>query len=329
MTTLRAGSEHREPDALEQLEQLDAAEPAHTWPALLTLAIVLVEAVVLAAAARSTGSALLLAETAQSLAGAGVEVVLLVGAWRARRPPSAEHPLGHGREAYFWSVLASVGVFVGGGAVSIMSGVAAFGSHARGEAYLLAYLVLAVIVVADGWTLAAAVRPVLGSAIVQRVGFRRGLRQTSDAAARTLIFDNAAAVLGGLVGIAGLAVHQATGDAHADAVASIAIGVLLLATTVALLHTNRELLSDRSIAPEVLAAFRDRLGAQAGITAVPDLLAVYTGPHAVLVAGTVVLAEDLDVPAVEQVLADAGEALAGRWPGELRIYLSPVPAGSP
>ena len=313
-------------DPLEQLEQQQPPPPARRWPVVVTLVVVLVEAAVLGFAAQASGSAVLFAEAAQSLAGAGVEIFLLVGVRRSERPPSDAHPLGHGREAFFWSLLASVGVFVGGGAVSLTYGIASFGRDAPGEEYLLGYVVLAFIVVADSWTLFAAVRPFQRSPIVGRLGFRRGLRQTADAGARTLIFDNAAAVLGSLVGIGGLAFHQATGNANADAVASLVIGVLLLATTVALLHVNRELLTDRSIASEVVEAMRRRVLHQEGIVAVPDLIAVYTGPHDVLVTGTVVLADDLDVLAVERALAAVGETLAAGWPGELRVYLSPVPA---
>jgi cation diffusion facilitator family transporter len=312
-------------DPLEQVQQQDPP-PARTWPLLVTLTVVSAEAAVLAFAAWRSGSAVLFAEAAQSLAGAAVEVFLLVGVRRASRPPDDAHPLGYGREAFFWSLLASVGVFVGGGTVSIAYGIAALGrTEHGGEQYLLGYIVLSVIVVADTLTLVEAIRPFRRSAIVGRMGFRRGLRHTADAGARTLIFDNAAAVLGSVVGIIGLAVHQATGDPRSDAYASLVIGVLLLATTVVLLHVNRELLTDRSIAPEVVAAMRDRIAGQDGVVDVPELLAVYTGPHDVLVTGTVALADGLDVVAVEDALAEAGASLKQRWPGRLRVYLAPVP----
>jgi divalent metal cation (Fe/Co/Zn/Cd) transporter len=66
---------------------------------------VLVEAIILGLTARSTGSAVLFAEAAQSLAGAGAEVFLLVGVRRAARPADDAHPMGHGREAFFWSTM--------------------------------------------------------------------------------------------------------------------------------------------------------------------------------------------------------------------------------
>ena len=311
---------------LDSLNDLQRDQPGkvHTWPVIATLIIVLAEAVVLGFAAKISGSAVLFAATAQTLGGAGVELFLLIGVRRAARPPDERHPIGYGREAFFWSLIASVGIFVGGGAISIAQGVRTFGDPESGNAYLLGYIVLAVIVVADAYTLVASLRPLRNSAIVGRVGFRQGLRHTSDAGARTLVFDNASAVLGGLLAIAGLAVHQATGDVRADSIASLLIGVLLLATTVVLLHTNRELLTDRAISPALLEGMRTYIGGRHGVVDVPNLAAIYTGPQAVIVFGTVVFDKELDVHEVEESLAECGRILADRWPGPLRLYLSPV-----
>jgi len=56
-------------------------------------------------AALITGSVAVLAEAAHSWADTGNEVFLLVAHRRSRRPPDPTHPLGHGREAYVWSLV--------------------------------------------------------------------------------------------------------------------------------------------------------------------------------------------------------------------------------
>ena len=315
-------------DPLDHLAELTPDEPVHhrVWPTVVTLVLVLAEGVVLTAGALSTGSAVLVATAAQSFAGAGVEIFLLVGASRAVKPPTEAHPLGHGRESFFWSLLASLGVFVGGGVVALYYGVASLGEHETGDAYGLGYTLLGVIVLVDLGTLYAASRPLSQSAAAGRHGFWRGLHRTSDAGARTLVYDNASSVLGGLVGIGGLAVHQATGDARADAVASLLIGGVLLATTALLLRANRELLTDHTIATDVVASMRRRIEEQAGVVDVPELMAVYTGPHEVLVTGTVVLTSDTSLPEVERALQDAADAIRDRWPGGTRVYLAPQAA---
>jgi cation diffusion facilitator family transporter len=74
-------------------------------------------------AAVVTGSASMLAEAAHSWADTGNQVFLIVANRRSRRPPDRAHPLGHGREAYVWSLLAALGVFVAGAAVSVTHGI--------------------------------------------------------------------------------------------------------------------------------------------------------------------------------------------------------------
>ena len=65
----------------------------------------------------------MLAEAAHSWADTGNEVFLLVANRRSYRPPDRAHPLGHGREAYVWSLFAAVGLFVAGAAVSVTHGI--------------------------------------------------------------------------------------------------------------------------------------------------------------------------------------------------------------
>jgi divalent metal cation (Fe/Co/Zn/Cd) transporter len=72
-------------------------------------------------AAIITGSSAMLAETYVRRHRHN-EVLLLVAQRRSRRAADADHPLGYGREAYFWSLLAAVGVFVAGSVVALREG---------------------------------------------------------------------------------------------------------------------------------------------------------------------------------------------------------------
>src|SRR4051794_36425417 len=70
-----------------------------------------------------SGSAAMLSESAHSLADTTNEVMLLVAVKRSDRPADDRHPFGYGRERYFWTLLAAVGIFVGGGAFAVFQGV--------------------------------------------------------------------------------------------------------------------------------------------------------------------------------------------------------------
>jgi divalent metal cation (Fe/Co/Zn/Cd) transporter len=114
----------RPEDLLGPLGELSrAGSDASTTTVLIAFASNVLVAIAKTIAAVVTGSASILAEAAHSWADTGNEVFLLVANRRARRPPDRMHPLGHGREAYVWALLAAVGLFVAGAAVSVTRGV--------------------------------------------------------------------------------------------------------------------------------------------------------------------------------------------------------------
>src|SRR5690242_13460831 len=55
------------------------------------------------AAAAVTGSGSMAAEAVHSTADCGNQLLLLLGLRRSKRAPDREHPLGFGKETYFWS----------------------------------------------------------------------------------------------------------------------------------------------------------------------------------------------------------------------------------
>src|SRR5580698_10043005 len=114
----------------------------------LTTVLVAFSANVLIAVAKSvaavvTGSASLVAEAAHSWADSGNEIFLLIANRRARRPADRAHPLGHGREAYVWSLFAAVGLFVAGAVVSVARGIQELIHPEPAEHFLVGYVVLA------------------------------------------------------------------------------------------------------------------------------------------------------------------------------------------
>ncbi|WP_143675442.1 cation diffusion facilitator family transporter, partial [Streptomyces sp. JV178] len=68
------------------------------------------------------GSPALLSEAAHSVADSLNEVFLLAALRRSRRPADSRHPFGYGKERFFWSLLAAVGIFVMGGCFSVFQG---------------------------------------------------------------------------------------------------------------------------------------------------------------------------------------------------------------
>jgi divalent metal cation (Fe/Co/Zn/Cd) transporter len=65
----------------------------------------------------------MLSEAAHSLADTITEVLLFVALKRGTRAPDARHPVGYGRETYFWALLACLATFTLGAGFSFYQGV--------------------------------------------------------------------------------------------------------------------------------------------------------------------------------------------------------------
>ena len=74
-------------------------------------------------AAAFTGSGSMFAEAIHSTADCGNQLLLLFGLKRAQQPANALHPLGSGREIYFYALIVALLLFFVGGAFSVYEGV--------------------------------------------------------------------------------------------------------------------------------------------------------------------------------------------------------------
>ena len=109
----------------------------------------------------------MLAESAHSWADTLNQVFLLTSLFRSKKPADSLHPFGYGKERFFWSLLAAVGIFVTGAGFSIFQGVdSLFKSHSEipNSEFYLSYAVLAFAFVMEGSSLIKALRQVSGEA---------------------------------------------------------------------------------------------------------------------------------------------------------------------
>lgn len=86
---------------------------------LLAFAVQAPQTVALAAATIATGASALVAQTFVGAADLAVQVFLIIGVRTSAREADATHPVGYGRERYFWSLYAALAIFVSGFTVAI------------------------------------------------------------------------------------------------------------------------------------------------------------------------------------------------------------------
>jgi cation diffusion facilitator family transporter len=278
-------------------------------------------------AAALTGSAALFAETLHSVADAGNEVLLYVAVRRSERPPDELHPFGHGPERYYWALLAAIGMFLVGGAVSVWEGVNALLEPRQLEYFWVGVGVLVVALVLDGLSRVVAVRQLRSEAKRRGISIRTLLRESPDPALTTVYLEDSVDVLGAALALTALVLHKTTGAEWPDAVATILIGCLLAFIATRLTRRNRQLITNQAVPPRYVERLRSGLEGQAGIAAVARLEAVYLGASEVLVVADVLMEAGLDMEDAAWALARARERIRREAPVIVRLYLTPVPHG--
>jgi cation diffusion facilitator family transporter len=296
----------------------DAGQSESLTTVLVAFAANILIAAAKTAAAVLTGSASLTAEAAHSWADSGNEVFLLIADRRSRRPPDPTHPLGHGREAYVWSLFAALGLFVAGAVVSVSQGVESLLHPESAENFIVGYVVLAVSFVLEGISFLRSVRQARPEAASMQRDLIDHVLATSDPTLRAVFFEDSAALVGLVIAAAGLGIHELTGSAVPDAVGSMLIGVLLGGVAVVLINRNRGYLVGQEADPKVRSAAIRALLEAPEVARVTYLRLEVVGPRMVFVVGDVDLTGDDN----ESRLAYRLRAL------EAKITASPAVAGA-
>jgi cation diffusion facilitator family transporter len=293
---------------------------------LLALAANLGIALAKTVAAVITGSASMAAEAGHSYVDTINEVLLLTALRRSRRPADARHPFGHGPERYFWSLLVAVCIFGMGALFALLQGFGALlGKGAEEASPLIGYIVLAVSAVLESISWAQAFKDTRRHARERGQAFLEFLRTTDDPTAKSVLFEDSAALLGIAFAAAGLFTHQLTGSAVGDGIASLLIGLMLTLVAFLLGRTNRELLIGRQARPEVLQGMRDMLAGAPEVEELVDLMTMNVGTDQILVCARLDFDDALGAADVERACARLDGELHEKYREVYEVFLEPVP----
>jgi cation diffusion facilitator family transporter len=276
-------------------------------------------------AAILTGSPALLAETLHTVADAGNEVFLWIAVRRSRHAPDPSHPFGYGPERYYWALIAAIGMFLVGGALSVWEGVTALLDPRALEDFWVGVGVLVVALTLDGMSRVVAVRTLRRQAAARHVTVGKLLRESPDPTVVTVYLEDSIDVLGAALALLALVLHRLTGSALPDALATLAIGLMLGYVALKLTGRNRRLLTNQAVPERYVTALRRRLVEVPGIAGVASMQAVYLGPGEVLVTADVTVEHCQGADDVAAALQRARTEIGREVPAIARLALTPVP----
>jgi cation diffusion facilitator family transporter len=277
-------------------------------------------AITKAIAAFVTGSSAMLSESIHSLIDTGNELLLLYGLRRAARPPHPSHPLGHGRELYFWSFIVALLIFAVGAGVSILMGISRVRDPRPLENPLASYVVLALAFLFEGASWIVALRQF--NAARGTVGFYQAFRESKDPPGFMVLFEDTAALLGILVAALGTFISVSLHQPVYDGVASILIGVILGGTSVLLARESKSLLigeqADHALNEDIL-----RIVSEDTVLRANGVMTFQLAPDQIVVALSIEFDDELNASRIEQLVISIEERVQAAHPEVRRIFVQP------
>lgn len=257
-------------------------------------------------AAVMTGSSGMMAESLHSLADTTNQVFLLLGLRFYRRPASEKHPFGYGKERFFWSFIAAIFIFGVGATYAIYEGINKLYHPHAPENLGWAYWVLGISFVLESGSIALALYQEVKEAHHEGLTFMEYLRTSKDPTAKTVLFEDSAALIGIVIAFAGIYLtdHHAGpgGGAYWDGVASIAIGVVLGIVAFVLARFSRGLLLGEAANPDVRERIRKTMLEHPNVCEVVELLTMHLAPKQILINAHVNFRDDLATIDIEQTI---------------------------
>lgn len=283
-----------------------------------------------------TGSAAMLSETYHSISDTGNQIFLLVGIRYSSQEADHTHPFGYGKAQFFYSFLVAVLLFGIAGWESATHGyqaivhphpvtpttVTLFGY--RFPAHWVNYGVLIGAIAFESYALWKAYLGI--SKQMSEHGWEslvEAFHKTSDVTTLTALTEDTVAIAGAGIALLGVYLSQVTRNPLFDAVASLAIGLLLMGFALALAWENKRLLLGESLPREDERLLEDIIAQWDGVSRVDDFRTVFFGPEELLVTADVSFESATDTESIDDRITAIENALMEHDPQIEKIYIEP------
>ena len=282
-------------------------------------------------AAAFTGSSAMLTEGIHSLVDTGNGGLLLVGISKSKKPADAAHPFGYGKELYFWTLIVAMLIFGVGGGVSIYEGILHLLHPNPLEDPFWNYVVLGIAIVFEAIVFMIAFKQF--QALKGEESTWQAIRRSKDPTTFTVLFEDAAAMLGLIAATVGIFLGHQFNNPYFDGAASIVIGVILATVAFFIGYESKGLLVGEGADPATLQSIKKLAESAPTVTKVERPLTMYFGPHTVLLTMDVEFRNNLSgaerdaaVQRLEKVIREKhhdinhifieAKSLSGKTPGE-------------
>jgi cation diffusion facilitator family transporter len=229
-----------------------------------------------------TLSSALVAEGIHSLVDCSNQLLLLLGLKLSQKPATKKHPLGYGKEAFFWSFMVAILLFSMGGIFSIYEGLRHLEHSESVVSPIISFSILAVGFVLELFSFMACLKEVRVEA--QGMPLWQWFRKTTTSELLVIFIEDLAALMGLFIAGVAVGISWYTGDSAWDGYGAMAVGVLLVCIAVVLAVEVKSLIIGETSSKDFELILKPLLKKYMEKGSLLNVIALQLGPHEVMLA---------------------------------------------
>jgi cation diffusion facilitator family transporter len=273
------------------------------------------------AAAAWTGSSAMLSEAIHSTVDTANGLLVLYGLNEAKKRPDPIHPLGYGREVYFWSFVVAILIFALGAGITIYQGVLHVLDPEPIKNVGANYVVLGLSALFDGTTLWLALRNFKGR--TRYLDLFAAIRKSKDPPSFIVLFEDSAALVGLFIAFVGILLSVSFDLPALDGVSSILIGLVLAVTASLLARETKSLLIGEAADPALVNSITRLSENIKGIAHANGILTIHLAPRQIVIALSLEFADELTTPEIETKIAELERMVCQSHPEVITLFVKP------
>ena len=272
-------------------------------------------------AALVSGSSSMMSEGVHSLVDTGNQALLLYGDRQSQRQPDASHPLGYGRELYFWSFVVAVLLFTLGAGAALYEGV----SHIR-DPRPIEYVTVNYVVLAISFAFEASSWWVAFGIFRRRKGSRsywRAVRDSKDPPAFMVLFEDTAALIGIAIAAGGIFLADHTGISALDGVASLLIAAVLATAALLVARESKGLLIGERASERIANSIVELACSEKGVEGASGAFTVHLAPDQIVAALALEFSDNCRAPQIERSVESLERRVKEKHPEVVALFVKP------
>jgi cation diffusion facilitator family transporter len=246
-----------------------------------------------------TGSTVIIAQSLQGLSDLLTAFILFIGVRRSKKKPDKKHPLGYGREIFFWVLIASVLMFMGTGLYTVSLGIDQIRNPGEITNIWIGYIMLSFGLVSNYYAFRKSNIRLRGR---KRKNIWKVFRSSPLIETKATFIVDFLGTISALLGLVALTAYELTGLVQFDGLGSVLVGATMMVAAVVLVLDVRDLIVGKSVPDDIVRKIRTTTLKHKEVEEILDLRTLYLGSEKIMILLEVHIRDTLNTNDIEKLI---------------------------